>query len=294
MLQTEKINLVPEKSFPSSATSMDVTVKDLLLVRNKEGTKYWIRVFHRLTGDLINEIPSMCNHSFVCLNKHPRHPDSLLESCENCEEIRAYNINTEENVTVHRGSKIARMCSGPAGSLLVIFRDGKVGELNWDNDESLAVQMICRKVNLPKDKGTLRFCYVECHDILLRTIKDTKQDQGYEIIAVKLGSETIIWRLSGPVEGRVIKPEYMTCDSDGNAYVNDKGTNRILKIDSLTGNVLSILLVEEEEKQIVSMRWSDSEPNLTLCRVNQISTYFIPNQSSLNAMKSSRNVHSSQ
>ena len=71
--------------------------------------------------------------------------------------------------------------------------------------------------------------------------------------------------------------ESITCDQEGNAYVTDRNINRILKIDSLTGEILSILLVEEEEKEeIHSIRWSDNEPNLTVYQGNQIHTYFLP------------------
>ena len=114
------------------------------------------------------------------------------------------------------------------------------------------------------------------------TVKDKKEDQDYEIIAVKLGSATIVWRLSGLVDGRVIKPESMTSDSEGNAYVDDLQNNRILKINSLNGEVLSILLFDGKENEktdinIISIRWSNTEPNLTVRARKHISTYFVPN-----------------
>ena len=105
-------------------------------------------------------------------------------------------------------------------------------------------------------------------------MKDLEEDKGYEIVAERLGSESIIWRLFGPVDGHIIKPESITCDSDGNGYISDQGNNRILKINSLTGVILGILLLEK--KDIWSMRWSNREPNLTLWEYNQISTYFVP------------------
>ena len=79
------------------------------------------------------------------------------------------------------------------------------------------------------------------------------------------------------MHGRVIKPEFISCDSEGNTYVSDQITNRILKIDTFTGEVLSILLLEGEEKRIESMRWSNEDhlSKLTLLQDNQISTYVI-------------------
>ena len=67
----------------------------------------------------------------------------------------------------------------------------------------------------------------------------------------------------------------MTCDSDGNAYVSDQATNRIFKINSLTVEVLSILLFEEKMK-IHSMRWSDTDPNLTLLQAKEIQNFQSP------------------
>ena len=288
--------MIHEKTFPVCGR-MDVTDNDLLLVRTKEETKCWIQVMNRLTGDLINKIPSMCDHTGVHVRRYPKNQEYVFESCSTCEEIYAHNINTRENSSVHKGSKIHRMCDGPGGSLLVMNTDSELHRLRWDKAQRKA--QIAFVQNIPRPgKRPLRLCYVECHDILMCTMKDWEEDQGYEIIAVKLGSETfvwsggclvqltvsslrsntIMWRLYGPVDGHVIKPESITCDSDGNGYISDQGNNRILKVNSLTGEILGILLLEE--KEIWSMRWSNREPNLTLWEYNQISdqisTYFVP------------------
>ena len=264
-LQVREIKLIQGKTFPFTG-AIEVTAKDLLLVRMKEDSKYWIRVLHRLTGDLINEIPSMCDHDRVRLNKHPRHPDHLLESCATCKEVQALNINTEERVIVYKGSEIIIMCAGPARSLLVVDKDSELSKLDWGQDQSPTAQMINKRTipSVKQNKQFLRFCYVECHDIFMCTMKDKEEDQDYEILAVKLGSGTIAWRMFGPLDSAVFKPESITCDSDGNAYVNDRGNSRILKINSLTGKILSILLFEDDERRIRSMRWSNTEPNLTL------------------------------
>ena len=106
------------------------------------------------------------------------------------------------------------------------------------------------------------------------TVKDKEVDQDYEFTAMKLGSDIVLWRMFGPVGGHVIRPESVTCDPEGNAYVSDLQNSRILKINSLTGEVLSILLFEEEER-IRLIYWSNTEPNLTLLGLRQISTYFV-------------------
>ena len=253
---------------------MDITDKDQLLVRVKEEGKYWIRVMNRLTGDLINEIPSMCDHNRVHVRKYPRYQDYAFENCPICEQIYAHNINTGECFSVQKGSNIFFICDGPGGSLLV-KKQGRLHKLEWNKTQEEAQLVFVQNILIGNGKQLCKLHYVECHDIFMYTVKDVKED--YEIIAVKLGTEKIVWRLSGQVDGHIIKPLSMTCDTDGNAYVSDQGNSRILKINSLTGEVLSILLFEEEETKIYSMRWSNREPNLTLRTKNQISIYFLRN-----------------
>ena len=255
--------------------SIDVTDNDLLLVRVLKETKYWIRVINRLTGDLVNEFPSMCNHSCNHVSKYPQDQDYVFESCSTCQEIYVHNINSGESFSVHKGAKIVRMCDGPAGSLLVLKQSGELHRLDWDKTQDGAQLVFVQDIPPRPGKSLLRLCYVECHDICMYTYKDKEEDKGYEVIAVRLGSETIVWRLSCLVDGCVIKPESIACDPEGNAYVSDRGNNRILKINSSTGVTLSIIVLKEKA-MIWSMRWSNMEPNLTLKTKNGISTYFVP------------------
>ena len=222
----------------------------------------------------------MCEHDRVRLNKHPQNSDNVLESCANCKKIQAVNIKTEENVIVHKGSKMFRMLDGPAGSLFVVEKGLELSKLSWGQGQSDEVQMVYkRNVSVGRlKKQYLRFCYVECHDILLFTLKNPVSDEDYELIAMKLDSGTVMWRFLGPVDDHTFKPRCITCDDEGNAYVSDRATNRILQIDSLTGEILRILLLDEEEdsERIQSMRWSNTEPNLTFRTGNGMNTYFVP------------------
>ena len=121
-------------------------------------------------------------------------------------------------------------------------------------------------------------CYSELSDIFV--VKYTDE----EIKAVKLESEATTlkvsapkWKLSGVVDGLAMKPDALTSDTRGNVYVGDGVNIRILKINSLTGDIVSILLLEEDSKTpIDSLFWSDTEPNLTVVRGNRFSTYNIP------------------
>ena len=269
------MKLICAKTFPvSGPSSMDVTGNDLLLVRMKEENKCWIRVMHRLSGEIVNQIPSMCDHNSVFVRKYPGNQDYIFESCSRCEEVYAHNNYNFESFSVNKGSKITRMCDGPDGSLLVLKQCGGLYRLNWDKTQAQLV--FVQDIPTRPGKRMLRLCYVECHDIFMYTHRNEEVDQDYEIIAVKLGTDNIVWRLSGPVDGCIIKLECIVSDSEGNAYVGDRGSSRILQISSLTGEILSILLFEDEKMPIWSMRWSNMEPNLTLSTQNRISIYFVP------------------
>ena len=102
------------------------------------------------------------------------------------------------------------------------------------------------------------------------------ESEGVE--AVRLDSElSALWGLSGVVDGLPVKPDSITCDTDGNAYISDGTNNRILKIDSFTGDVITVLqLGEESQMQIRCLFWSKNEPSLTVVRGDKISTHHIP------------------
>ena len=110
-------------------------------------------------------------------------------------------------------------------------------------------------------------------EILLRHSGPILSYENNEIEALKFGSENPIWKLPGVVDGHMIKPDALTSDAEGNVYISDGTNNRILKINGLTGNVLNILLLEEREKRIDYLLWSDTEPNLTLIHGDRINTY---------------------
>ena len=136
---------------------MDVTDNDLLLVRELKGTKYWIQVMNRLTGDLMNEIQSMCDHYQVRLSKYPRDQDYVFECCSTCEEIYTHNINTGESLSVHKGSKIIRICKGPDGSPLVVNKDLDLFKLQWDKTQDKAQLVFIQDIQLEKGKKNPQF-----------------------------------------------------------------------------------------------------------------------------------------
>ena len=122
-------------------------------------------------------------------------------------------------------------------------------------------------------------CYSELFDMLVVVMYEDKEINAVKLVseAAKLKLSDSIWQLSGVVDDLVIKPTALTSDKKGNIYVGDGVNSRVLKINSLTGEVLSVLLLEEQNLELIrSLFWSDTEPNLTVVRGNRFSTYNIP------------------
>ena len=119
-------------------------------------------------------------------------------------------------------------------------------------------------------------CYSEFGDTLVFIYHRRKVE------AVKLESESDtsklsapIWKLSGMVYSRVMKPDALTSDKRGNILVGDGANQRIMKINSLTGDIMGILLWQENNhnQEIRSLFWSDTEPILTVVRGDRFSSY---------------------
>ena len=120
---------------------------------------------HRLTGEIVNQIPSMCNHDSVFLRKYPQHQDTVFGYCRTCEEIYAHNINSRERLSVRKGSKIVRMCDSNDRSLLVV--DGsdpglsKISKLELNKTQDGARLVFIQNIPERTRKDLLRLCYVE-------------------------------------------------------------------------------------------------------------------------------------
>ena len=133
---------------------IDVTDNDLLLVRVKEvkeveeTDEFSIEVMNRLTRDFIYKFPSMCRHDTALVSKYPQDQDYVLECCNICKEIFAHNINTPEHFSVHKGTKIVRMCEGPARSLLAVEVNRRLHKLDWNKPQQKAQLVVVQDTPL--------------------------------------------------------------------------------------------------------------------------------------------------
>ena len=248
-----------------------LNAKDQLLVRILEARKYWIRVMDRVSGEVISEMTSMCNHaSFI--KKHPTDDNSVLENCSECKVIRGYNISTQNGNIVYSAPDIVRICDGPDGSILALDSDGLLCKLKW-NAETQKLRRT-HVESLPLWKKMQRICYVEGQDIFVAILSNENK----QIMAWKLDNGcSPTWTLPGTVDGLTIDPMSLTYDTEGNLYIDDGRNDRILKINSSTGKVLSILLLKKKTETIRCLCWSKTDRSLIVQRENRISSYFITN-----------------
>ena len=253
----------------NKAGAMDLSLIDLFLLRHSN----CIYMMNRLTGDIICDIACQCVHKVCHIRGNPTDKDSILESCSQCEVIRSYDVNSESCKTICTGFKSARICIGPSGSVLALDRWLKLLQFEWNQ-----VWKTLRLVNNQKishnfvdadTRGILkpeRICYMEQNDILVFTTKKFNGDnlEPFDVRAMKLSEiwseETAVcWKLSG-----VMKPDKLAFDNDGHIYVSDIETRNIFVIDGSNGNPLKVLLPQEGTGTIHTMRWSKSQPHLTV------------------------------
>ena len=279
-MQIQKINLRCEGNLEIPGLKVaDVNEEgQVLAVRKVDGRSY-IRMINRLNREMSSEFTSECKYAFAHLITHPTDADFLLESCWICQVIRNYNIQTGHCSIVYKG-ETHRICHGPTGSVLAFGPkhrnvNPEISIIKWDKEHHQL--RIDKSVHL---KGRLiQMCYSELFDMLVVVMYEDKEINAVKLVteAAKLKLSDSIWQLSGVVDDLVIKPTALTSDKKGNIYVGDGVNSRVLKINSLTGEVLSVLLLEEQNLELIrSLFWSDTGPNLIVIRGETIICYCIP------------------
>ena len=280
-MQAQKTNLIWEGTFEiAGLKAADVNDRGQIVARTHVDNRYYMLVMNRLSREVSSKFPLECNHHPRC-TAHPTEVGFVLEGCSWCRVIHNYNIHTGQCSIVYKGTTFHRICHGPTGSILAYSHPKIFGPtylrlsiMKWDKEH--------RELHTDKSvdlkDGLIQMCYSELCDMLVGLFYDSG------IVGVNLKSEADtlklsapIWTLSGVVNGYLITPDAITSDKRGNVFVGDGANNRILKINSFTGKVQSILHVEQlNKKWIDSLFLSDTEPNLIVVRGNKISTFCIP------------------
>ena len=219
-LQIKKIGFASEGTHAKvpGLLAADVNDQDQILLRVKVEDGFFIRVLDRFGREGFPAIPSACNHGSPSIVAHPSDPHSVLESCLLCEVIRNYNIYTGECYIVQARLGPIRMCHGPSDCVLVkdfLSPRMTVSQLKWVKEERQLQVAEVYKMNGKIQK----WCYAESFNVLVIMSFDK------EVKAVKLESDSPIWKLSGMLDGQLIDPDPLTTDASNGA------NHRILKID---------------------------------------------------------------
>ena len=273
--QIQKVNLECKGTFQLPGL-LTVDVKDgQILARTEEKSRFHIRVLDTLGKEMSIGFPSKCNHILGSLITHPSEAGFVLESCPLCKVIRNYNIHTGQCTFVYKSDEPWRICQSPKGSILASSFSSELSMLKLDKENN----ELCSVKRVYLEDTLYRMCYSELFNMLVVVMYNQN-----EIKALKLEGEGAtlklsdpLWKLSGEVDGQVIKANAITTDNKGNIYIADEANNRILKINGLTGDAVTTLQLEETNKDIDSLFWSDTELGLIVTYRDEISSYNIPN-----------------
>ena len=100
----------------------------------------------RRSGIVHQQILSKCDHTFVCLVKHPNNTDFVLEGCPMCGEIRSYNTHKGQCNIVHSESTPYKMYPGSTGFIwLLALKEPDIrgtmelSKLDWKNEQQILV-----------------------------------------------------------------------------------------------------------------------------------------------------------
>ena len=245
---------------------IDMYRENCIVLNKNRANQQYISVLDKFTGKVIREIPSGCNHFYRMACQHPTVVSLVIESCQECEEIRAYDIRTLTKRVVRKHLKPLALCLGPGKSLLFVTVDGTILELEWINEvEGFA---IVRNIQVTiKPKKITKMCYLEQHNVLVVLSKGL-------LHAVHLEDGCPLWKLSKTNKGSRFEPSGVTCDTAGRVFVVESCDRWLLVLDGLTGERLQVVRLQECWALVNDVCWSPTQPQLTVLHdVNMISCY---------------------
>ena len=195
-----------------------------------------MRVLDKFTGKVIREIRSACDHFNRTTSQHPTVVSVVIESCQECQEIRTYDIRTLTKRVVLKHLKSCAFCLGPGKSLLFLTVEGRILQLEWINEvEGFA---IVHNIQMTiKPKKITKLCYLKQHNFLVVLNKGL-------LYAVRLEDGRPLWKLSESNKGSRFEPSGVTCDTSGHVFVVESCDRWLLVLDGLTGERLQVIRLE--------------------------------------------------
>ena len=240
--------------------------ENYIILRGQRANQHHMRVLDKFTGKVIQDIPSSCNHFYRMVCQHPTVESLVIESCQECEEIRTYDVHTLTKMVILKQLKPLSLCLGPRKSLIFVTTEGTIVQLEWINKVKRFA--FVRNIQMTiKPKKITKICSLEHHNILVVL------NEGF-LYAVRLEDGCPLWKLSKSNKGSRFEPSGVTCDASGRVFVVESCDRFLLVLDGLTGERLQVVRLEECWGLVNDVFWSRTQPQLTVLHdVNVLSCY---------------------
>ncbi len=218
-----------------------------------------IRMLDR-QGKTVTTCDKMCKCSSIKYISDLIAGQYLATSCSawyaGCNYVKVVDTRTQEVVSVYSGRDtgcyLYAMCAAGEGSLLIWDNKSKSVIQFKFNEQRKVLEEVRPRVHVPG--GTvLSMCYMPHTDLV---ILRRGVFPNYVVHAVKLeggAGQPHVWQLQHREEvlGKVIRPNGVSCDSEGRVYVADHDNKRVLLLNGYTGEVIQQLL---QDAGLVSVR----------------------------------------
>ena len=189
----------------------------------------------------------------------------MIEACSSCGVIQRYDIQTSESKITYKKCKPLCICKGPRSSLFVLAQEGDLLQLGRKQNES--EMKLIRRIDT-KEKLINHMCYIEnSHLLVLTTDK--------QIQAINPENGLVIWKFTQDVDKKKLNPNGLCFSPNGQIFVADGWNERLIVLNGETGELIQVMLKDEETGWIYDVFWIRHPPQLILLHENHrtISVY---------------------
>ena len=226
------------------------------------GEESYFRVLDRTARYVVKDIPCLCNHlCYFC--ELPENPDYVIEICESCEKMRAYNITTRVVKSVYVKCQPMQICKGPGKTLLLLDKYKLILKLEWLNDKADMRRKSTKTISV-HSLIINAMVYVESLDLLVYTAKYPRC-----ITAFCLGKGSRQWELKGKILGLTADFLGLCCDSAGYIYVWNGQNDKMMLLDGKSKKKPKQDFTREDiTGKIIAACWTATQEKLTVLSVD--------------------------
>ncbi len=218
----------PDKEEDTRTNEEQTVLKDMEIIYSREeGKAESGRNVNRVhASKSCDALPASFDHFRLRIRSCD--PDHVLASCR--EAIYRYSVQTGSGAIVYTDWDLDTMCTGPNDSVLVC-NFNKILQLKWNPDKTQLQRT--RQVNSQFEAG---FSVRNMHYTALHNLVVFASDQA--LTAVKLIDGAKVWHVAEQIQGRTLDPRGLVSDNEGRLYIADGHNQRLLVLDSESGQLL--------------------------------------------------------